>query len=218
MFRFDSDAEVERLTREFGDVPLPPYIKRAGGKADERDRERYQTVFAQTPGSCAAPTAGLHFTSDTISSIQESGVRVVELILHVGPGTFRPVKTTDIESHVMDAESYEIPEETARAVMETKAAGGRVVAVGSTVTRALESATGENGEVASGAGLTSLYVTPGYRFKTVDALLTNFHLPKSTLLILVCSFVGRELTLKAYKEAVEREYRFFSYGDAMFII
>ena len=218
VFRFESDAEVDRLTGQFGDVPLPPYIHRPDGRADEDDRARYQTVFASQSGSCAAPTAGLHFTDDIMEAIRKRGVNVVPLILHVGPGTFRPVKSEKIEDHVMDSEPYDIPKETADAVNAARSGGGRVVAVGSTVTRALESSADDNGLIKPGPGATSLYITPGYRFRAVDAVLTNFHLPKSTLLILVSAFAGRELVMNAYEEAVKNEYRFFSYGDAMLIV
>lgn len=216
-FSFESESEELRLIEKFGQVPLPPYIRRPNGKTDDDDRERYQTVYATNPGSCAAPTAGLHFTEDVLKAIRAKGVQVVDIILHVGPGTFKPVKVDAIENHNMDQEQYEIHKTTAQAVNEAKASGRRVIAVGSTVTRALEGAVSQSGLVQAGGGSTSLYITPGFPFRVVDALLTNFHLPKSTLLILVSAFAGREFILKAYEEAVKEKYRFYSYGDAMFI-
>ncbi|MDH5637495.1 MAG: S-adenosylmethionine:tRNA ribosyltransferase-isomerase, partial [Nitrospinota bacterium] len=170
------------------------------------------------PGSCAAPTAGLHFTSSLLDSIKDRGVKVVEMTLHVGPGTFRPVKCRNIEDHRMDPEYYEIPERTARIVNETMADGGRVVTVGSTATRALESSVGPDGRLVAGRGETSLYITPGFRFQIAGGMVTNFHLPKSTLLVLVSALAGREKILNAYAEAVKEKYRFFSYGDAIFIV
>jgi S-adenosylmethionine:tRNA ribosyltransferase-isomerase len=214
---FASQADSIRLMTMFGDTPLPPYILRPGGKADDADRERYQTLFAKTPGSCAAPTAGLHFSQSILDALEQKGIGIAPVELHVGPGTFRPVKSETIEEHWMDEEPYHIPDSTAALIDATKQRGGRVVAVGSTVTRTLESAATEEGRVAAGAGATSLYVIPGYRFKVVDALLTNFHLPKSTLLILISAFMRRDHALAAYGEAIDQEYRFFSYGDAMFI-
>lgn len=214
---FGSGANAERLIEKFGGVPLPPYIRREGGVGDEADRERYQTVFARQTGSCAAPTAGLHFTDAILDEIKSKGVEVAEVTLHVGPGTFRPVKTEAIEDHVMDAEPFEVPRETSDAINCAKAGGRRVVAVGSTVTRTIESAATADGYVRTGPGETSLYITPGFRFLITDAMLTNFHLPKSTLLILVSAFAGRDKIMKAYEEAVREKYRFFSYGDAIFI-
>ncbi|MBI4665800.1 MAG: tRNA preQ1(34) S-adenosylmethionine ribosyltransferase-isomerase QueA [Nitrospinae bacterium] len=217
LVRFEPESEMKRLTETFGQVPLPPYIKRESGAADSADRDRYQTVFASLEGSCAAPTAGLHFSDAIMEKIKRLGVVVVPVTLHVGPGTFRPVKSEVIEDHVMDAEPFEISEDSAQAINAAKREKRRVVAVGSTVTRLLESAAGDNGLLRHGRGETRLFITPGYKFRAVDALLTNFHLPKSTLLILVSAFMGRELALKAYEEAVREEYKFFSYGDAMFI-
>jgi S-adenosylmethionine:tRNA ribosyltransferase-isomerase len=214
---FSSEDEMDRIIRNHGTVPLPPYIRREGGLPGIEDAERYQTVFASKDGSCAAPTAGLHFTDKMLDEIRQKGVTVVPIILHVGPGTFKPVKTENIEDHVMDPEPFEIPESAARAVTLAKKEGRRVIAVGSTVTRCLESSADETGAVRPCSGETGLFIKPGYRFRVVDAMLTNFHLPKSTLLILVCAYAGRELTLSAYEEAVREEYRFFSYGDAMFI-
>lgn len=216
-FRFDSGQDVERLTANFGLVPLPPYIKRPGGQTDESDQERYQTVYAKAKGSCAAPTAGLHFSDKILKQIIAKGIQVIEITLHVGPGTFKPVKSDNIEDHNMDREHYEISDKSANAINEAKTSGRRVIAVGSTVTRALESAVSQNGSIEPGAGSTSLYITPGFKFQMVDALLTNFHLPKSTLLILVSAFARRDNALKAYQEAIRERYRFYSYGDAMFI-
>jgi S-adenosylmethionine:tRNA ribosyltransferase-isomerase len=214
---FSSEEEMGRIIKNHGIVPLPPYIHRSDGVSNADDVERYQTVFASKDGSCAAPTAGLHFTDAILDEIRNKGVIVAPVILHVGPGTFKPVKTEDIDGHVMDPEPFEITESSAQAVTLAKKEGRRVIAVGSTVTRCLESVADEAGAVRACVGETSLFIKPGYRFKVVEALLTNFHLPKSTLLILVCAFAGRELTLSAYEEAVREEYRFFSYGDAMFI-
>jgi len=217
-FRFDTEAEIERLTANFGLVPLPPYIKRPDGQSGESDRERYQTVYAKTRGSCAAPTAGLHFTDKILKLIRAKGVHTIDITLHVGPGTFKPVKSDDIEDHTMDREHYEIPDVSARAINEAKNAGRRIIAVGSTVTRTLESAVSKNGlTIEPGFGSTSLYITPGFKFRMVDALLTNFHLPRSTLLILVSAFAGRDHVLNAYETAIRKRYRFYSYGDAMFI-
>lgn len=198
-----------------GRLPLPPYIERDPVGADA---ERYQTVFARAPGSVAAPTAGLHFTPEIFEALAARGVRRAHVTLDVGPGTFLPVREENLDLHHMHPERYRLPEETAEAIRITKAEGGRVVAVGTTVVRTLESATDEaSGEVRAGAGETRMFIRPGYVFRQVDALLTNFHLPKSTLVMLVSAFLGRERTLAAYAEAVEQGYRFFSYGDAMFI-
>lgn len=199
-----------------GQVPLPPYISRGGKGPDETDRERYQTVFAVHPGAVAAPTAGLHFDNDMLARVREKGARIARVTLHVGPGTFQPVRTSHIGKHRMEKESYVVPEETARMIGQTRRAGGRIVAVGTTVVRTLESAW-DGGDVAAGEGKTGLFIYPGYRFQAVDALLTNFHLPRSTLIMLVCAFGGTELVLKAYREAVKERYRFYSYGDAMFV-
>jgi S-adenosylmethionine:tRNA ribosyltransferase-isomerase len=196
-------------------VPLPPYIKRPDAAAD---RERYQTIFASRPGAIAAPTAGLHFTPELLDQLAARGVGREAVTLHVGIGTFKPVTVELVHEHRMDEERWEVPAATAAAIAATRARGGRVVAVGTTVVRTLESvAATHDGEVVAGAGRTSLFITPGYSFRAVDALLTNFHLPRSTLLLLVCAFAGRERVLAAYREAIERGYRFYSYGDAMFV-
>ncbi len=212
-------AEVEPHLERYGHVPLPPYIRRADGA---EDRESYQTVYARHPGAIAAPTAGLHFTRELLARLAERGVGRAALTLHVGPGTFKPVTATRIDEHRMEAERYRIGDDAARAVRRTRAAGGRVVAVGTTVVRTLESAVDDSG-VRAGAGRTELFITPGFRFRVVDALLTNFHLPRSTLLMLVSAFAGatvergRDRVLAAYGEAIARGYRFYSYGDAMFL-
>ena len=196
-----------------GEVPLPPYLKRT---PEPMDRERYQTVYARVPGAVAAPTAGLHFDAAMLGSVSAAGVSTTRVTLHVGAGTFQPVRVEDVRRHRMHAELAEVPEETCAAVDACRVRGGRVVAVGTTAVRALESAAAA-GRLAPFAGDTSLFITPGYRFRVVDALITNFHLPESTLLMLVCAFAGRERVLSAYRHAVEAGYRFFSYGDAMFV-
>lgn len=205
-------APVEPHLERLGHVPLPPYIKRADRP---EDRERYQTVFATNPGAVAAPTAGLHFTPEILDRLAARGVETARVTLHVGIGTFKPVTADLVHEHVMDEERYEVPEATAAAIAETRARGGRVVAVGTTTVRTLESAADEDGTVHPGAGRTGLFIVPGYRFRVVDALLTNFHLPRSTLLMMVSAFAGRERVLAAYEEAVAEGYRFYSYGDAM---
>jgi S-adenosylmethionine:tRNA ribosyltransferase-isomerase len=209
-------AVAERI----GVLPLPPYIESARRRAGEgpaaEDRERYQTVYARVPGAVAAPTAGLHFTDEVLAAVRDAGHEIVRLTLHVGPGTFRPVEAADPADHRMDTERYDIPAETAAAVNRARAEGRPVVAVGTTVVRALEAA-GATGTVAAGPGETRLFLLPGARFAVVTDLLTNFHLPRSTLLMLVAAFAGRERVLAAYEEAVREHYRFYSYGDAMFI-
>jgi S-adenosylmethionine:tRNA ribosyltransferase-isomerase len=208
--------ELRAAIRAAGSMPLPPYIRRPRG-GEAADREAYQTLFARREGSVAAPTAALHFTPDLMNRLAARGVRHAFVTLHVGLGTFAPVKAEDTDGHRMHEEWREVPEETAAAVTATRAAGGSVVAVGTTATRALESAAGEDGSVRPGAGRTSLFVTPGHRFRVVDRLLTNFHLPRSTLLMLVAAFAGLERTRAAYAHAVARGFRFFSYGDACLI-
>ncbi len=197
-----------------GEMPLPPYIRRA---ATDHDRERYQTVFAREKGAVAAPTAGLHFTEELLQAIASRGVEIVTLTLHVGLGTFLPVRVDDLRQHRMHREFYRIPEETTQAVNRRRRERGRIVAVGTTTTRALEQAAAEDGTLAGGVGEADIFIYPGYRFKVVDALITNLHLPKSTLLMLVSAFAGKELLFRAYAEAVERQFRFYSYGDAMYI-
>jgi len=208
---------VEGHLDRLGHVPLPPYIHRADTAAD---RERYQTVWARHPGSVAAPTAGLHFDEALLAAVRERGVGIAHVTLHVGIGTFRPVAVEEIAEHRMERERYTLPEETAAAIRQARRQGGRVVAVGTTVVRTLEghaaASDTDAGDLAAGAGATELFITPGFRFRVVDALLTNFHLPRSTLLMLVAAFAGRERVLAAYEEALRLGYRFFSYGDAMF--
>lgn len=198
-----------------GEMPLPPYIRRPA--PDPRDRARYQTVYAREPGSVAAPTAGLHFTPRLFDALAHRGVERAEVVLHVGPGTFRPLRAEDLAAGALHPEPFSLSEATADAVERTRARGGRVVAVGTTTTRVLETAAEGAGRVRAGAGETRLFLRPGHRFRVVDALLTNFHLPRSSLLSLVAAFAGREAVLAAYAEAVEAGYRFYSYGDAMLL-
>ena len=201
------------LERE-GHIPLPPYLQR---EDDAEDRERYQTVFSRTPGAVAAPTAGLHFTRELLAELEAEGIRIAYLTLHTGLGTFQPVRVERIEDHRIHTERYSIPEATAKEIRSAKARGNRVIAVGTTTTRTLEYAADSDGNVAAGSGEADIYIFPGYRFKVVDALITNFHLPESTLLMLVSAFAGHEYALAAYREAVSRGFRFYSYGDAMLI-
>lgn len=213
LLRFEPAGELDRRLGELGQMPLPPYIR-----APLSDPERYQTVYARQEGSAAAPTAGLHFTPALLRQVADHGVQVAYLTLHVGLGTFRPVQVERIEEHTMHAEYYAVPEATAAAVNKARRDGRRVVAVGTTVARTLEAAAGDDGAVRAGEGRTDLFIYPGYRWKVVDGLVTNFHLPRSTLLMLVSAFLGRERTLAAYEEAVRQRYRFFSFGDAMLIL
>ncbi len=208
--RFSEPVEphLERL----GHVPLPPYIQRAD---EAEDRERYQTVYARRPGAVAAPTAGLHLSAELLAALAAAGIERAEVTLHVGPGTFKPVTAERLASHRMESERYEIGETAAAAIRRARARGGRVVAVGTTVVRTLEAAALRQGEVTAGSGATDLFITPGFPFRVVDLLLTNFHLPRSTLLLLVAAFAGRERVLAAYTEAIAAGYRFYSYGDAM---
>jgi S-adenosylmethionine:tRNA ribosyltransferase-isomerase len=211
--RFDSPQEIEELLDRYGQVPLPPYITHAAAAEDE---ERYQTVFAQRPGAVAAPTAGLHFDEAMLASLQARGAKITYVTLHVGAATFQPVRTENVQEHVMHSECYTIPQVTVDAIREARDKGGRVIAIGTTSLRALESAV-KHGTLQAGEKETRLFITPGYRFQVVDVLLTNFHLPRSTLLMLVCAFGGMRQILAAYRNAVKREYRFFSYGDAMLV-
>jgi S-adenosylmethionine:tRNA ribosyltransferase-isomerase len=213
--RLDGTGGDDAIIARHGRVPLPPYITR---EPEELDRERYQTVYAAAPGSVAAPTAGLHFTPGVLDRLESQGSAVARLSLHVGPGTFRPVAAADPDHHVLDAEPYALPPDTARRIVETRARGRDVWAVGTTVARTLEACGQSDGTVRAGAGSTSLFIRPGYRFLVVDHLLTNFHLPRSTLLMLVAALAGRERVLEAYREAVRERYRFYSYGDAMLIV
>ncbi len=218
--RFHAEGDFASLLEEFGRMPLPPYIKRDGRDlaAAEEDRERYQTVYAAAPGAIAAPTAGLHFTPQVFESLRARGVRTAEVTLHVGYGTFAPVRAEDLAEHRVAAERFEISEGAAELINGTKEANRRVLAVGTTTVRALESAADEGGRVRAGRGETGLTITPGHRFRAVDAMLTNFHLPRSSLLVLVSAFAGRELVLDAYRHAVAARYRFYSYGDCMLIV
>lgn len=211
--RFDSAEHVPALLEQYGQLPLPPYITHTANADDEA---RYQTVFARQPGAVAAPTAGLHFDDDMFAALRARGAQIAYVTLHVGAGTFQPVRAEHVREHVMHSERYAIPQATVEAIRLAKAQGGRVIAVGTTSLRTLESAA-QAGELQAGEGETNIFITPGYRFKVVDVLLTNFHLPKSTLLMLVCAFGGMQRILAAYRHAVEHEYRFFSYGDAMLI-
>lgn len=205
------------LLERHGRVPVPPYIRREDGSRHDLDRERYQTVFARAPGAVAAPTAGLHFDQDLLARLREKGVVVVPVTLHVGPGTFKPVRVEDIRLHQVDPEPFEVPDDTARAVNEALASGRRVVAVGTTVVRVLETLGARGGPIQPGRGTTGLTIRPGHRFRVVAALVTNFHLPGSSLLVLASAFAGRERVLRAYREAIREGYRFYSYGDAMLI-
>jgi S-adenosylmethionine:tRNA ribosyltransferase-isomerase len=214
---FDSiDAALEAAGR----MPLPPYIRRLQGDdpADAEDRERYQTVFAATPGAVAAPTAGLHFTAELVERLRARDIATAAVTLHVGAGTFLPMQSDDLTDHAMHSEDFVLPQSTADAVARTRARGGRVIAVGTTSTRVLESCTDEDGAVHAGAGSTRLFIQPGRPFRAIDGLLTNFHLPRSTLIVLVSAFAGRERVLDLYREALEHGYRFYSYGDAMLLL
>ena len=201
------------LERE-GRIPLPPYLGRLD---DEHDRERYQTVYARSPGAVAAPTAGLHFTGNLLTNLGDKGIETASLTLHTGLGTFQPIRVDQVEDHLIHREPFILPEATAEAVNKAKRRGGRVVAVGTTTARTLEYAGDAAGNVRHGNGETDLFIYPGYRFKIIDALVTNFHLPESTLLMLVSAFAGRENVLEAYRQAISRRFRFYSYGDAMLI-
>jgi S-adenosylmethionine:tRNA ribosyltransferase-isomerase len=211
----DGPVPVTRLFESQGVMPLPPYIKRASTRDDHR---WYQTIFAKHAGAIAAPTAGLHFTEKLLGWLHDAGIHVSAVTLHVGPGTFKPVTTERIEDHQMGAETFTLSDETAKAIQETKRAGGRVVAVGTTVVRTLETVANERGKIVSMSGESRLFITPGFQFKVVDALMTNFHLPRTTLLMLVSAFAGIEPIRRAYEEAVKERYRFYSYGDAMLIL
>ena len=212
LVRFCYEGIFLEVLESLGSMPLPPYIK-----AELQDKERYQTVYSKVVGSAAAPTAGLHFTPELLARIEAMGVRLCYVTLHVGLGTFRPVKEEDILEHEMHSEYCVIPQETADVINETKRNGGRVICVGTTSCRTIESWAGEDGVMTATGGWTNIFIYPGYRFKVMDALVTNFHLPESTLIMLVSALAGRENVLNAYKSAVEKEYRFFSFGDAMFI-
>jgi S-adenosylmethionine:tRNA ribosyltransferase-isomerase len=202
----------------YGELPLPPYIEREGDSTEnDQDAMRYQTVFASVPGAVAAPTAGLHFTQDMLAQLQAKGVGTTHITLHVGAGTFQPVRVDDVSKHQMHSEHYQVPEKAVADIARTQKQGGRVIAVGTTVVRALESAALETGRLQAGHRESQLFITPGFKFNVVQALITNFHLPKSTLLMLVSAFAGSERIRAAYAAAIEQEYRFFSFGDAMFL-
>ena len=212
LIQFHYDGIFEEILDQLGEMPLPPYITHK-----LQDKNRYQTVYAKHEGSAAAPTAGLHFTKELLQQVQDAGVKIAHVTLHVGLGTFRPVKVEDVTQHHMHSEFYVVEEDQAKLINDTKAAGGRVIAVGTTSCRTLESATGEDGILKAGSGWTEIFIYPGYRFKCIDALITNFHLPESTLLMLVSALAGKEKIMHAYEVAVQERYRFFSFGDAMFI-
>jgi S-adenosylmethionine:tRNA ribosyltransferase-isomerase len=217
--RFSPETDVYKHMERHGNVPLPPYIRRNGDKQVARqDRERYQTVYARRPGAVAAPTAGLHFTEALMEKIERMGVETAFITLHVGYGTFKPVTVTDIREHKMDREDYTIGKAASRAVNNARREGRRVIAVGTTTTRALESSADPEGKVLWGEGSSDLFIYPGYRFRVVQGLITNFHLPRSTLLMLVAAFAGKEFIDRAYEEARECKYRFYSYGDVMLIL
>jgi S-adenosylmethionine:tRNA ribosyltransferase-isomerase len=212
-------GDVGRAIERHGTIPLPPYIRRDDGDARNAiDRERYQTVYARADGAIAAPTAGLHFTPGLLEGLRARGIAIAALTLHVGPGTFQPVRVPLVEDHRLLPEAFRLPEETAVAIAACRARGGRVVAVGTTVVRVLEERARDDGGVEPGEGWCGTYITPGHRFRAVNALLTNFHLPRTSLLVLVSAFAGRERILAAYQEAIARDLRFYSYGDAMLIL
>ena len=212
LIAFEYEGIWEEVLDALGEMPLPPYITHK-----LQDKNRYQTVYAKYEGSAAAPTAGLHFTRDLLDQIEAKGVKIAYVTLHVGLGTFRPVKVEDVTNHHMHSEYYEVTEETANIVNETKASGGRIICVGTTSCRTVESASTEDGILHPGCGNTEIFIYPGYKFKILDALITNFHLPESTLVMLVSALAGKEQVLSAYEEAVRERYRFFSFGDAMFV-
>lgn len=212
LIQFSYEGIFEEILDQLGQMPLPPYITH-----QLKDKNRYQTVYAKHDGSAAAPTAGLHFTMELLKQLEDKGIKIAHVTLHVGLGTFRPVKAEDILDHHMHSEFYIVEEEEARKINDTKAAGGRIVCVGTTSCRTVESAAKEDGALKAGSGWTDIFIYPGYRFKLLDALITNFHLPESTLVMLVSALAGREHVLNAYEEAIKERYRFFSFGDAMLI-
>ena len=210
--RFEYDGVWEELLDKLGEMPLPPYIKEK-----LEDKERYQTVYSKIEGSAAAPTAGLHFTNELLEDIKDKGVKTAYLTLHVGLGTFRPVSVENVEEHVMHTEHYEVSQEAADIINETRKSGGRIIAVGTTSVRTLETVAEDNGTMKAEIGDTSIFIYPGYKFKVTDSIITNFHLPESTLLMLVSAFAGKENIFEAYEQAVKEKYRFFSFGDAMLL-
>lgn len=213
LIHFEYNGIFEEILDQLGEMPLPPYITHK-----LQDKNRYQTVYAKHEGSAAAPTAGLHFTKELLEKVKEKGVQIAHVTLHVGLGTFRPVKVDDVEQHHMHSEYYVVEEDQAKLINDTKKNGGRVIAVGTTSCRTLESATGEDGILKAGSGWTEIFIYPGYHFKMIDSLITNFHLPESTLMMLVSALAGKEKIMHAYEEAVKERYRFFSFGDAMLIM
>ena len=215
LFEMELDDDAASFFAEQGETPLPPYITRA---AEAADRERYQTVYAHEPGAVAAPTAGLHFDEALFAALAGRGIETARLTLHVGSGTFQPVRAEDIRGHRMHAERFQVSSQAAERINRARAAGGRIVAVGTTCVRTLEFCADDHGQIAAGAGMCDLFIYPGYRFKAIDGMITNFHLPKSTLLMLVAAFAGRDTVLRAYDAAIRAKYRFFSYGDAMLIM
>jgi S-adenosylmethionine:tRNA ribosyltransferase-isomerase len=220
VIRFTGDRPVLDVLEEEGSAPLPPYIKRPKGQnlSLKFDRDRYQTIYASVPGAVAAPTAGLHFTEQILAQLDQLGVRRTAVTLHVGPGTFKPVKSDHVEDHVMEPERFAVSDAATKQINAARRAGRRVAAVGSTSVRTLETVADEHSEVTASSGRSSLFIRPPYRFRVVDAILTNFHLPKSTLIMMVCAFAGRNAVLQAYKEAIAQRYRFYSYGDCMLIL
>ena len=212
LIQFHYDGIFEEILDQLGELPLPPYIKE---KLD--DPERYQTVYSKTPGSAAAPTAGLHFTTELLDALKAKGVKLAFVTLHVGLGTFRPVKEDEITDHIMHSEYYIMDEETAGIINDTRAAGGKIWAVGTTASRTLETIAADDGTVRAQSGWTDIFIYPGYKFKAVDHLVTNFHLPESTLMMLISAFATREMVMNAYQEAIKEEYRFFSFGDSMLL-
>lgn len=213
LIRFSYDGIFEEILDQLGEMPLPPYITHK-----LKDRNRYQTVYARNEGSAAAPTAGLHFTKELLKQVEDMGVKIAHVTLHVGLGTFRPVKVEDVTEHHMHSEFYVVEEEQARLINDTRKAGGRIISVGTTSCRTLESAADDEGVLRAGSGWTDIFIYPGYRFKMIDGLITNFHLPESTLLMLVSALAGKDHIMAAYEEAVKERYRFFSFGDAMLIV
>jgi S-adenosylmethionine:tRNA ribosyltransferase-isomerase len=213
LIRFEYEGIFEEILDQLGEMPLPPYITHK-----LKDKDRYQTVYAKNEGSAAAPTAGLHFTKELLAKVEEKGVKIAHVTLHVGLGTFRPVKVDDVENHHMHSEFYVVEEDQAKIINDTKKNGGKVISVGTTSCRTLESATDENGILQAKSGWTEIFIYPGYKFKMIDGLITNFHLPESTLLMLVSALAGKENVMRAYEEAVKERYRFFSFGDASIFI
>jgi S-adenosylmethionine:tRNA ribosyltransferase-isomerase len=219
LLRFDSDEKLKNAIEAFGEPPLPPYIHRSPGHDLARDRECYQTVYARHSGSVAAPTAGLHFSPEVLQDLQKRGIQLCEILLHIGYGTFKPVRCEKVEDHRMESEFFEVTEQAAGCIQDSREQGRRLIAVGTTTTRTLEYLAGrDGGRIRAGAGECDLFIYPGYEFRIIDALLTNFHLPKSTLFMLACAFGGHSFMLECYREAIRQRYRFFSYGDCMLIL